>query len=180
MTATLCPRLRVIAAASRQTTGAADPCRRSEPALSKLPGFPQSPARSTGKAIPTRTKEAGNGSDRSRTPPQVEEVAGHLLGRRRGRLPDRVPRVLQARGRRRRLRLLRGGLDPGQRGGGTSSRPSIAWPIARVRAGCAAAPASPGRSADLNGVPEDPGAVSSASVHHPKPTGAGSTGRLRG
>src|SRR5215475_6290787 len=49
---------------------------------------------------------AGNGSDRSRTPPQVEEVAGHLSGRRRGRLPDRVPRVLQARRRRRRLRLL--------------------------------------------------------------------------
>src|SRR5215472_15095401 len=74
---------------------------------------------------PIRTKEAGNGSDRSRIPPQVEEVAGHLPGRRRGCLPDRVPRVLQPRGRRRRVRLLRGSPDPGQRGGGTSPRPPL-------------------------------------------------------
>src|SRR5437588_13063009 len=36
----------------------------------------------------------GNGSGRSRIPPQVKEVAGHLPGRRHRRLPDRVSHVL--------------------------------------------------------------------------------------
>src|SRR5215813_4697065 len=76
---------------------------------------------------PTRTKEAGHGSDTRRIPPQVEEVAGHLPGRRCGRLPDRVPGVLQPRGRRWRPRLLNTRPRSGARGRGRELPPLFAW-----------------------------------------------------
>jgi hypothetical protein len=86
------------------------------PSLATRLDVPQPLVRSTGKGIRQEQTMRGNSSERCRIPPQVEEVAGHLRGRRRGRLPDRLRRVIQPRTRRRKLRLLTGGLDSGPRG----------------------------------------------------------------
>src|SRR5689334_16049426 len=71
------------------------------PSLATLLDVPQPLVRSTGKGIRQEQTMRGNSSERCRIPPQVEEVAGHLRGRRRGRLPDRLRRVIQPRTRRR-------------------------------------------------------------------------------